>query len=228
MPPCPAPCISPPCTCLDPPCTHIQEPTAYAVWAQTKEFFGPGFSTTYTVINQYPDKTNYYAYGYTKAETERRRHFWFFIKMSASEATELELAHKAWRESTGSIQHQILRDQPPECGTPNTNPCPPDPLLAGTMRYLRDLKAGAGAGIEKLAEAAQEVEKLLLAELEQVAKELGEVLPPLPLEAAIHHLRSLKAGPHRDAAALDHIAREIEEHLFHVLEAQAQLLRPAL
>lgn len=230
MSPCPVPCDSSPCTCPDPPCTHIGTPTAYADWANDKQFFGPGYSTTFTVINQAPGASGYIAYGYTKSDPAPRRRFWFFITMNADQAAAFELAHEAWRTSIGGSteQHQILREQPPECGTPTTIPCPPDPLLAGTMRYVRDLIARAGSDSAKLANAALEVEALLLAELKKIAKEKhGKDLSALSLQAAICYLRSLKAGKDPSAETLDDVTRQIEQRLFQVLEAKAQLLRSA-
>jgi len=248
-PPCKSPCPSPPCACVD--------AVAYADWKATasaadkdKLFAGlPDDASSYTrVVNYAAGNKARYAYGARLAGTRADTTpilggvYYFHISFSddaqgTNDIEEFGCTHGAWAMTRAHGTHEFavdllaVDDTPPKCGTPYTPTCPPDPLVQGTARYLRDLRAGPGANAAELALAAAEVDDFLLATITSALAARGVTAAvPTGLREAMAYLRNvtyqqaLDAGLLPGDATLERVGLEVEGVLLAALEAEVQRL----
>lgn len=241
-PPCEEKCDKFPCLCVD--------AIDYATWKSgTRKLFEnlPANTETYTrVINYELGSRTRYGYGTTIVDTKPDGKlilgdtFYFHIVFpegDQDDIDEFQQAHTIWARSRGGRHDFVskvltLAAELPTCGTPYTPTCPPDPLLEGAMRYVRDLWAGPGASNAELTTAAKGVEGFLLAAINHELERRGITAPKVPsdLRGATRYLRNLSyqgalsAGRLPDAATLEFAGLEAERVLLAALEAEAQRL----
>lgn len=254
-PPCKTACTKPPCACIDAIKYVDWKQEAEKLAAKDKLFGGLDSSTAWTytrVVNYTADEKARHAYG-VRVTGERADKtpildwvYYFHISFQDGtagddEITEFEGVHSQWAATrlvgtTHSFDTRMLAadDSPPKCGTPYTPSCPPDPLLQGTARYLRDLRAGPGANDKVLAAAAETVDGLLLMVVKKALGARGVTTEiPTGLREAMAYLRSVMyrdavdGGSPPGSATLERVGLEVEGLLLAALEDEVALLPKA-
>jgi hypothetical protein len=113
---------------------EIPEPTKFSDWKAAGALFDADAATTETHVVNGPQDGIRLAYGRTAGG------FAFFISMTREEEIEFRALYQAWRARAGAGDHQLylasIGKPPPECGTPNTPPCPCFDPLGGETNGL--------------------------------------------------------------------------------------------
>lgn len=120
--------------------SRIDKPTLFAHWTKTKLLFDEGATATVIYVTDGHEEGVRHAYG-------RSPEGWcFYIAMTPAEEPVFWQAYLAWVKRNHTGNHQIglvARQPPPNCGTPNTPPCPD---VLGDQGGLVPLKLNAGRG----------------------------------------------------------------------------------
>jgi hypothetical protein len=254
-PPCKTACTKPPCACIDA-IKYADWKTAAEKLAAKDKLFGgldDDAAWTYTrVVNYAADKKARHGYGVRVTGVRADKTpildgvYYFHISFQDGTAGDTEIAelagvHSQWaatriKETKHSFDTRMLAadDSPPKCGTPYTPSCPPDALLQGTARYLRDLRAGPGADPVELAKAAAGVDDLLLVVVKKALGARGVTTGvPTGLREAMAFLRSVTyrdavdGGSPPGSATLERAGLEVEGLLLAALEDEVKLLPKA-
>lgn len=101
--------------------SRIEKPTPFAEWIKTKALFDDEATMTETRVTDGHEPGTRYAYG-------KSADGWcFYIAMTPDEEPVFWDAYRAWiHRSRIADRHMALvnTDKPPNCGTPDTPPCP--------------------------------------------------------------------------------------------------------
>jgi hypothetical protein len=101
--------------------SRINKPTPFAHWIQTKSLFDDGVTATVIHVTDGHEEGVRHAYG-------RSPEGWcFYIAMTHAEEPVFWQTYLAWVKRNPTGNHRIglvARQPPPNCGTPNTPPCP--------------------------------------------------------------------------------------------------------
>jgi len=101
--------------------SRIEKPTPFAEWVKTKTLFDDDATMTETQVTDGHEDGTRHAYG-------RSSEGWcFYIAMTHDEEPVFWEAYRAWvnRHESAHLHMALVNSQkPPNCGTPDTPPCP--------------------------------------------------------------------------------------------------------